>query len=135
MDWITINHDRLIKLTFTKFIVEFKATYLPKYWEDIMCIELLQLNQNTSSFWDFSVAVQYNNSLLIGTDSYMSNEQLHHCIESRMNPKLALHVCLEKGDKYKTLPSWLTKIKCIDDLMRAECVDFDALAKATHKST
>jgi hypothetical protein len=52
-----------------------------------------------------------------------------------MNPKLALHVCLEKGDKYETLPSWLTEIKCIDDLMCAECVDFDALAKATHKST
>ncbi|KIM77983.1 hypothetical protein PILCRDRAFT_11642 [Piloderma croceum F 1598] len=55
MDWVTVHHEHLIKLTFPKLMEEFK---IHKDWEDIMCIELLQPNWNSSTFWDFSVAVQ-----------------------------------------------------------------------------
>jgi len=134
MDWVTVHRERLIKLTFPKFMEEFKVAYLPKDWEDITHIELLQLNQNSSTFWDFSVAVQYKNSLLASTPSHMTEDQLHR-IESGMNPKLALRVRLEKGDKYETLDKWLTEIRRIDDLIRAERADFDALTKATREGT
>ena len=47
--------------------------------------------------------------------------------------QLALHCRLEKSNKTEVFKDWLTKVKCVDDLMHAEKADFEALAKATHK--
>ena len=66
-DWVRVNCDRLLQLKFAMFILEFKAAYLPKDWEEIMQIELLQLTQGSNNFWDFTVQVQTKNSILIDT--------------------------------------------------------------------
>jgi len=108
-------------------MAEFKAAYLPKGWEDIMRIKLLQLNQMNESFWDYSVAIQYKNSLLLTTDSHMTDKQLHHHIKSGMQPKLAL---CEK----EKLSTWLDEMSRINKLMRNECMDVDVLAKPLMKA-
>lgn len=58
-------------------------------------------------------------------------EQLCHCIESRMTHKLALCCQLEKSSKIKKFKDWLTEVKRVDHLLKAERVDFNVLTKAT----
>ena len=121
-------------------MVEFKAAYLPKDWEEITRIELLQLTQGNDSFWDFSVKVQTKNGLLINTTSHLNDEQLRHHMESGMNPKLALCCRLEKAGVTKDnaapkLSTWLDDIKCVDGLIRGEQADFHEFALKAHEIT
>ena len=95
-DWISVEHDRFLELSFTNFMTEFCAGYLPEDWEEITHIELLAMIQNDMTFWDFAIQVQTKNSLLRDTDSYLTKATLRHRIESRMNQKLALRCRLEK---------------------------------------
>ena len=37
-DWVSIHRERLLAMTFSEFMVEFKLAYLPKDWEEIMRI-------------------------------------------------------------------------------------------------
>jgi len=98
-DWISINHDQILELTFTQFMVKLKAGFLPEDWEEITWIELLTMQQSTDFFWDFMVQVQSKNTLLHDTDSYLDKDQLHHHIKSGMNPKLTLCCHHEKSNK------------------------------------
>src|SRR5882762_5257277 len=45
-------------LTFASFMKEFKSLYLPKDWEEITCIELLQMTQGNNMFCNFAIQVQ-----------------------------------------------------------------------------
>jgi hypothetical protein len=49
-DWVSINRKRLLALMFPAFMMEFKSLYLPKDWEEITCIKLLQMTQGTDVF-------------------------------------------------------------------------------------
>jgi hypothetical protein len=123
-DWVSINRDHLLALDPAAFMTEFRAGYLPKDWEETTRIELLQMVQGTNTFWDFSVQVQTKNSILVGTPSHLTNEQLCHRMESGMNAKLALRCRLEKAGANKdnvllTLVAWLDTIKCV--LIHSKC--------------
>jgi hypothetical protein len=126
-----VERDRFIDLTYTEFMKEFRAAYLEKDWEEIMCIELLAMTQGNSSFWDFAIQVQAKNSLLHDTASHLSKHDLCQCIESGMTQKLALHCRLERCNEATGLKKWLIKVKCVDDLLRIERAEFESLAKAT----
>ena len=139
-DWVGVNRDHLLALDFAAFMTEFRAGYLPKDWEETTRIELLQMVQGTNTFWDFSVQVQTKNSILVGTPSHLTNEQLRHRMESGMNAKLALRCRLEKAGANKdnvplTLVAWLDAIKCVDELIRSKHADFHELALKACKST
>lgn len=114
--------------------------YLPKDWEETTCIELLQMVQNNSNFWDFSMHVQAKNSILIRTPSHLDDAQLRHRLESGMNPKLTLCCHLKKAGTNKdnaplTLVAWLNAIKDVDELICTEQADFHELAMKAHEST
>lgn len=66
-DWITVDCDCFLMLSFTNFMQEFHAMYLPEDWEEITRIELLAMTQGSDTFWDFSVTIQSKNSLLRNT--------------------------------------------------------------------
>ena len=104
-------------------MTEFKSTYLPKAWEEITQIKLLQLSQGNDSFWDFSIKVQGNNSILTDTTSHLSEIQICHHIKSGMNPKLTLCCRLEKIETNRTLAMWWDEVMRIDELISAECVE------------
>jgi hypothetical protein len=59
-------------------MTEFKKLYLPKDWEEITRIELLQMNQGNNIFWNFAIQVQTKNSILIDTPSYLNKDQLRN---------------------------------------------------------
>ena len=123
-------------LTFTAFMREFKSLYLPKDWEEITHIELLQMTQGNTIFWNFAMQVQAKNSILIDTPSYLDKDQLCNRIKAGMNSKLALHVRLKKAnDKTKSLSDWFDDIKDVDELICAETANFESIAKASREST
>jgi hypothetical protein len=130
-DWVSVDRDRFLALSFPDFMKEFRAGYLPEDWEEITRIELLAMTQNDLPFWDFAIQVQAKNSLLQNTPSYLATESLRHRIESGMTQKLALRCRLEKLSKTEAFKDWLTEVKHVDDLVRAERADFEMLAKAT----
>jgi len=110
-DWVGIHRDHLLAMTFADFLAEFKTAYLPKDWEEITHIELLQLMQGNDSFWDFSTEVQAKNSILFGTQSHHFDTQLRHRIESGINATLALRCRLKKVAFVDTLIKWLDDVK------------------------
>jgi len=98
-DWVSINCERLLALTFAALMTEFKKLYLPKDWEEITRIKLLQMHQGNDMFWNFAIQVQTKNSIFIDTPSYLDQDQLCNQIEASMNSKLVLHVHLDKVGK------------------------------------
>jgi hypothetical protein len=134
-DWISVDRDRFLALDFQEFMDEFRAAYLPEDWEETTRIELLGMTQGDATFWDFTIQVQAKNSLLRNTQSYLEKTQLRQRIESGMTPKLALRCRLEKCNKVERFEEWLNEIKRVDDLLRAERADFEALAKATRENS
>jgi hypothetical protein len=134
-DWVGIHRDCLLTLMFPIFLTEFKLTYLPKDWEEITRIELLQLTQAKGSFCDFSVIVQARNSVLSSTRLHLNAVQLQHCIESGINTKLTLHCCLEKITSDGMLAEWLDNVSHVDNLLRSKEATFKSLAKKSHEAT
>jgi hypothetical protein len=133
-DWLSVERDRFLDLTFVEFMKEFRAAYLPQDWQDITRIELLAMTQGDSSFWDFAIQIQAKNSLLRNTESHLSKHDLRHRIESGMTQKLALRCRLEKCNDAIGLEQWLIEVKRVDDLLRMERADFEALAKVAREA-
>jgi hypothetical protein len=127
-DWISVDRPRFLTLSFTNFMTGFHAGYLPEDWEEVTRIELLGMVQGSDTFWDFSVKVQAKNSLLRNTASHLDEDKLCYRIESGMSQKLVLRCRLEKSSQVKQFPKWITEIRRIDDLMRNEKSEFEALA-------
>jgi hypothetical protein len=134
-DWVSIHRDHLLAMTFDDFLAEFKTAYLPKDWEEITCIELLQLMQGEDSFWNFSILVQAKNSTLSSMQSHLSEMQLRHRMESGINTTLALRCRLEKVTFTGNLTKWLDDVKCVDGLINTEQANFQALAKKSHETS
>ena len=134
-DWVDIDHERFLALSFTDFMVEFRTGYLPEDWEEVTRIELLGMIQEDQSFRDFAVKVQAKNSLLRHTTSYLDQEKLRHRIKSGMNQKLVLRCHLEKSSKVVEFEKWLAEVRRIDDLVKAEKAEFESFARATHDTT
>jgi hypothetical protein len=134
-DWVGIHRERLLAMMFSEFMAEFKLAYLPKDWEEITHIELLQLTQAEASFWDFSIIVQAKNSSLSCTRSHLDKTQLRHRIESGMNATLALRCRLEKITSDGMLAEWLDDVSHVDDLLCTENANFQALAKSSHEAS
>jgi hypothetical protein len=61
-DWIDIDREHFLALSFVQFMTKFRAGYLPEDWEEVTCIELLGMTQEEQSFRDFAVKVQAKNS-------------------------------------------------------------------------
>ncbi|KIM87980.1 hypothetical protein PILCRDRAFT_3692 [Piloderma croceum F 1598] len=134
-EWISIDRDEILGLTFAEFMVEFKAGFLPEDWEEITRIELLTMQQGSGSFWDFSVKVQSKNALLRDTESFLDKDQLRHRIESGMTPKLTLRCPHEKSNKITDFKKWLVDVRRIDDLMRSDHAKLKVLQKAQREGT
>jgi hypothetical protein len=134
-DWTFCDRDVFITMTFVNFMKKFKSVYLPEDWEEIMCIKLLGMTQGTNLFWNFVVQIQTKNSLLCDTPSHLTKEQLRHHIESGMFQKLALCCHLEKSSKTVEFEKWLSEIKHVNNLLHTKRSKFEAIAKASCKSS
>jgi hypothetical protein len=110
-DWFSTECDRLIALSFDVFMIDFRTNYLTEDWEEDTLRDLLSMSQgNTTSFWDFVVAVQNKNSLLCGTNSHLPNDRLRHQINARMEVRLSKKVSSKKLNKVVDFRKWLNEV-------------------------
>ena len=49
-DWISVDRDHFLALTFPDFMVEFRAAYLAEDWEEVTRIKLLGMHQEDVLF-------------------------------------------------------------------------------------
>ena len=87
-DWVEVDRDRLIEMTFPAFMTELRRLYLQPLWEEMTRAKFLSLSQNTTSFWQFAVLVQKTNSLLKGTVSHKDPRAVRERIEGGMDQVL-----------------------------------------------
>ena len=124
-DWVEVDHDCLIDMTFPNFMVELCCLYLQPLWEEMTQAKFLSLSQNMSSFWQFTVLVQKTNSLLKGTVSHKDPCAICEHIEGGMDQVLFKWGIKEKvdkimhNDKVEELQLWMDKVKQIEDKMRS----------------
>lgn len=76
-DWIAIQHKHLKDLSFIDFMSELHGLYLQSLWEEMTHAKFLGLTQGVKSFWDFTMEVQKNNTLLRGTPSHKDPKAVH----------------------------------------------------------
>ena len=94
-EWLSVDRDRVCNLTFAEFMVEFRASYLPKNWEQDACAEVLSLTQGNQTFWDFTISLQSKNTLLhrYYVFSTLPKDKLHHQMEANMEKAVSALRC------------------------------------------
>jgi hypothetical protein len=134
-DWIANERDRLLTLSFAEFMAEIREGYLDRDWEDSTRRELQAMFQNNSSFRDFAVRVQGKNSLLLGTDSHLSDDKLRHRIEAGINDRLSKRCKAEKVNKVIDFKEWLAEVKRVDDGLQDDRREWEAMARNTREAS
>ena len=128
-DWISADCDCLVALPFNAFMVEFRANYLAKDWEEDTLCKLLSIMQGSSSFWDFAITVQSKNSLLHKTTSHLPDVKLHQQISTGMELRLSKKVSSEKLNKVVDFCKWLNEVRRCDEMVHAEREEYERIAK------
>ena len=124
-DWVEVDCDHLIEMTFPAFMTELCWLYLQPLWEEMTQAKFLGLSQNATSFWQFAVLVQKTNSLLKGTVSHKDPCAVCEHIEGGIDQVLFKQCVEEKvdkithDDKVEELQLWMDEVKQIDDKMRS----------------
>ena len=97
-DWISADRDRIVALSFSAFMTEFRQNYLAEDWEEDTLRKLLSMSQGNSTFWDYAVAVQSKNSLLRGTTSHLPDDKLRHQLGAGMEVRLSKKVSSREAE-------------------------------------
>ncbi|KIM86037.1 hypothetical protein PILCRDRAFT_5110 [Piloderma croceum F 1598] len=129
-DWISTKRNHLIALSFDTFMIDFCTNYLTEDWEEDTLCDLLSMTQgNTTSFWDFVVAVQNKNSLLCGTTSHLPDDKLRHQINAGMEVRLSKKVSSKKLNKVVDFRKWLNEVRSCDEGLRVEREEYERIAR------
>jgi hypothetical protein len=134
-DWIDADHARILELSFDDFLIEFKEGYLDEDWEDDMRREVLGMSQGSKSFWDYAVSLQHKNSLLHGTPSHLSEEQIRHQLGAGMEVRLSKKIGAKKVNKIENFHKWLNEVKRFDDQLRANREEYERILKESREAT
>ena len=114
---------------------EFKKGYLDDDWEENTRREVLGMSQATNTFWDYAVSLQSKNSLLRGTPSHLSDEQICHQLEAGMENCLSKKIGGEKVNKILDFRKWLNEVKRYDDLLRDAGDEYECIAKESREAS
>jgi hypothetical protein len=133
-DWISVEREALLALSFEDFMSEFRTNYLEEDWESTTRRQLLAMTQGNQSFWTFAVALQAKNSLLINTPSYLQKDKLRHQIEAGIDAKLAKKCDAEKSNKIVDFKKWMADVRRLDDGIRADRLELELAMKNNRDS-
>ena len=109
-DWLVSNHDCLVNLSFNDFMDEFCTNYLAEDWEEDTLCEILSMTWRNHTFWDYAIALQSKNSLLLGTTLHLPDDKLCHQLGMGMETRLAKKVSTEKLNKVVEFHKWLNEV-------------------------
>jgi hypothetical protein len=133
-DWIGSDCERIVSFPFATFMIEFRSNYLVEDWEEDTLRKLLSMTQGSSSFWDYTVAVQSKNSLIRNTASHLPDDKLHHLLGAGMEIRLS-KVSSEKVNKVMDFHKWLNEVRRCDEVLRAEREEYERIAKDNRDSS
>jgi hypothetical protein len=133
--WLSMERDRLVRLSFEEFMDKFRSTYLDEDWEETARRELGSMTQGQGSFWDFAVHVQSQNALLISTESHLDEDKVRHRLEAGMSDILLRCCANAKTNKVPGFRKWITEVKQVDGTMQAEIKQFEQIARLVRDSS
>lgn len=114
-DWYLNDQERMDELTFTEYMAEVRAYWLPMDWADDTRQELLSSFQGNKSFSEWAVEVQNLNALLRGTDSHLTELNIRYHLEAHMQPDLRKEYRAEKVSAITELRPWIERIHLLDE--------------------
>ncbi|KAH9024699.1 hypothetical protein EDB85DRAFT_1870020 [Lactarius pseudohatsudake] len=120
-DWAQEDCERLIKLTFTDFMKEFRLQWLPANWEQNVRTEMLNSRLDPSQKFDVWAAqiLSYNVSLR-NTKSHMTDDQLRTQLETALDEELRIIATDENINAETDLRKWMGKIRNVDNRRQNE---------------
>ncbi|KAG1760460.1 hypothetical protein EDD22DRAFT_781129, partial [Suillus occidentalis] len=113
-DWYLNDQDHMDSLTFTEYMAEFHAYWLPSDWDDVTHQKLLSSCQGDKLFSEWVVEVQSLNSLLHGIPSQLTELSICHHLEAHMLPDLRMEYCAKKVKEIQNFHPWLEAIHVLD---------------------
>jgi hypothetical protein len=116
-DWISVNRDRFITLTFIDFMAEFQTCWLPHDWEQTIQSKILSacLYPKKQKFEDWASLIQSLNVSLRGTPSHLDDERICLQLEAGLDDDLQTAAHDAKAHDKPSLHPWIAKIKELDN--------------------
>ena len=142
-DWMSTESDRLIQLSFTDFMNEFRERWLPTNWEQSVLTQMLgtHLDPTKQTFETWASQILSHNVSLRKTKSHMTEEALRRQLEIMLDEELRTLACEANVAKIAGLRDWMTKVKELDnrrqiDLKRmAQFFDAASMRAAKRQNT
>ena len=123
-DWMAVNRDRLITLTFKQFMSEFRTRWLPRHWERDIRIHLqrARFDPKKDHFGTWIIQMQVLNVYLRGTPFHLDDDRMRLQIWDNIDEELQLLVGMKKHhlDEITELHLWIAEVKNLDDQRREE---------------
>ncbi|KAG6327196.1 hypothetical protein ID866_11893, partial [Astraeus odoratus] len=137
-DWYTNASDHLNQLTFPKFMSEVHLYWLPPDWAATVCQKMLLSTQGSKPCHLWAVEIQSLNILLHGSDSHLSEANLHYHLESHMHLDLCANYHSSSIADKKDFHKWIEKVclldeKCCRDLAKQKEAVEAALGASGHQ--
>ena len=122
-DWISVNKERFTTLSFTEFMVEFRARWLPHDWEQSLRSKILsaRLFPKKQRFEEWAASIQSLNVSLRGTTSHLDDDRIRLQLEAGLDEDLQIAARDAKAHDEKSLHPWITKIKDLDNRRIIQC--------------
>ena len=116
-DWVSVNRERFMTLSFAEFMIEFRARWLPHDWEQNIHSKILsaRLFPKKQKFEEWASSIQSLNVSLQGTDSHLDDERIRLQLESGLDEDLQQAARDAKTHDEKALHPWIAKIKELDN--------------------
>ena len=116
-DWMSTKSNRLIQLSFTDFMNEFRERWLPTNWERNVLTQMLgaHLDPTKQTIEAWASQIPSHNVSLCKTKSHMTEEALHHQLEIMLDEELCTFACEANVAEISGLRDWMTKVKELDN--------------------
>ncbi|KAG6328379.1 hypothetical protein ID866_10711 [Astraeus odoratus] len=114
-DWYTNSSDCLNQLTFPKFMSEVHLYWLPSDWAATVHQKMLSSTQGSKPFHLWAVEIESLNILLHGSDSHLSEANLHYHLEFHMNLDLCADYHSSSIADKKDFHKWIEKVYLLDE--------------------
>ena len=116
-DWMSTETDRLIQLSFTDFMDEFRERWLPTNWEQNVLTQMLgsHLDPARQTFEAWASQILSHNVSLRKTKSHMTEEALRRQLEIMLDEELRTLACEANVAEIAGLREWMTKVKELDN--------------------
>ncbi|KAI9464548.1 hypothetical protein BJY52DRAFT_1184279 [Lactarius psammicola] len=116
-DWIAVDRDRLITLTFEQFMTEFRTRWLPLNWERELSIQILgaRFDPKKIRFGAWAYQIQSLNADLRGTPSHLDEHSMRLQLGANIDEELRSLVRGAKANQIKELHTWVAEVSDLDD--------------------